>query len=220
MTLDITKPKDRKRARKELIWGDHGFLRLRFQNLNSIDDDMRRANQPSPEHLEVFAAQGVKTILNLRGASDKGYYLLEEEACKALGMTLINYQIYSRDTPKKAAIHDLKKIYETMEYPAVMHCKSGADRTGLAGVLYKHFKMGLPIDQALEQLRLKYLHIRQGKTGMLDFFFEDFLRYQDEGGELIFIDWIDNIYDPAEVKARFMSGWVGNTLTDKVLRRE
>ncbi|MEE9347867.1 MAG: sulfur transferase domain-containing protein [Robiginitomaculum sp.] len=218
--IDLNTPEGRKRARKELIWGDHGFLRLRFQNLRHIGLGMMRANQPSPEHLEKFAAEGVRTILNLRGVSDKGYYLLEKEACAALGLELIDYRVYSRDTPKKAAIHDLKRIYETIEYPAVMHCKSGADRTGLAGVLYKHFHMGAPIEDALEQLSLKYLHVRQGKTGMIDFFFEDFLRYQDGGGDLKFIDWVDEIYDPAEVKARFMSGWIGNTITDKILRRE
>lgn len=220
MGLDLTNPQDRKRARKELIWGDHGFLRYRFQNLHHIGGGMWRANQPSPEHLEKLAANGIKTILNLRGESPKGYYLLEKEACARLGLTLIDYRVYSRDTPKKAAIHDLKKIYETMEYPALMHCKSGADRTGLAGVLYKHFHLGAPIEEALEQLRLRYLHVRQGKTGMIDFFFEDYLRYQAGGGVLSFIDWVDEVYDPADVKARFMSGWLGNALTDRILRRE
>lgn len=218
--LDLNKPDDRKKARRDLIWGDHGFLRIAFQNIHHIGGGMVRANQPSPAHLEAFAKQGVKTILNLRGPSPKGYYLLEKEACERLGLTLIDYRVFSRDTPKKDAIHDLKRIYETLEYPAVMHCKSGADRTGLAGVLYKHFHMGLPIKDAVEQLRLKYLHVRQGKTGMIDFFFEDFLRYQSGGGDLSFLDWVDEIYDPAEVKARFMSGWLGNTITDKILRRE
>ena len=220
MALDLNNPQDRRRARKELIWGDHGFLRLRFQNLHHIGANMWRANQPSPKHLERLAEKGFKTILNLRGESPKGYYLLEKEACEKLGLTLVDYRVYSRDTPKKAAIHDLKKIFETIEYPALMHCKSGADRTGLTGVLFKHFHMGLPIEEALEQLRLRYLHVRQGKTGMLDFFFEDFLRYQAGGGVLSFIEWIDEVYDPADVKARFMSGWLGNALTDRILRRE
>ena len=138
-------PNDRRKARRELIWGDHGFLRVAFQNLHQIGGGMIRANQPSPAQLKTYAGQGIKTILNLRGPSPKGYYLLEKEACEALGLTLIDYRVFSRDTPKKQAIHDLKKIFETLEYPAVMHCKSGADRTGLAGVLYKHFHMGLPM---------------------------------------------------------------------------
>ena len=218
--LDLSHSEGRKRARKELIWGDHGFLRLGFRNLHHIGGGMMRSNQPSPEHLKVLADNGVKTILNLRGPSDKGYYVLEKDACERFGMTLVDYRIFSRDTPKREAIHDLKKLFTEIEYPALMHCKSGADRTGLAGVLFKHFQLGQPISEALEQLRLRYLHVRQGKTGMIDFFFEEFLAYEAEGGDLTFLEWVDEIYDPADVKARFMAGWIGSTITEKILRRE
>jgi len=218
--LDLSHSEGRKRARKELIWGDHGFLRLGFRNLHHIGGGMMRSNQPSPEHLKVLADNGVKTILNLRGPSDKGYYVLEKDACERFGMTLVDYRIFSRDTPKREAIHDLKKLFTEIEYPALMHCKSGADRTGLAGVLFKHFQLGQPISEALEQLRLRYLHVRQGKTGMIDFFFEEFLAYEAEGGDLTFLQWVDEIYDPADVKARFMAGWIGSTITEKILRRE
>ena len=217
--LNLNLPADRKRARKELIWGDHGFLRLAFQNLHHIGGGMMRANQPSPEHLKAFADKGVKTILNLRGPSPNGHYLLEQEACEALGMTLIDYRVFSRDTPRKDAIHDLKRIYAEIEYPCVMHCKSGADRTGIMGVLYRYFHMGDTIEQAMEQLKFKYLHVKQGKTGMLDFFFNDYLKYAKEH-DIEFIDWVETVYDPADVKARFMSGWIGSTITEKILRRE
>ena len=218
--LNLDDPKDRKQARRQLIWHDHGFLRFVFQNLHDIGGGMMRANQPSPEQLKVYADKGVKTILNLRGVSPKGYYLLEKEACDDLGLALVNYRVFSRDTPSKQAIHDLKKIFATIEYPAVMHCKSGADRTGVVGVLYKHFHLGEPISDAMEQLRLRYLHMRHGKTGMLDFFFNEFLRYEAGGGPLEFIDWVDEVYDPVDVKRRFTSGWKGDAVTDKVLRRE
>ncbi len=219
MTLDLSTKKGRKQARRELIWGDHGFLRLRFNNQHHIGGGMYRANQPSPERIERLAQDGFKTILNLRGVSDKGYYLLEKEACEKHGITLVDFRMYSRDTPKKKSIHGLKELFEQIEYPALMHCKSGADRTGITGVLYKHFHLGAPIEEAVEQLKLKYLHMKAGKTGMLDFFFDDYLKYR-ESGELPFIDWVDQIYDPADVKARFMSGWIGNIMSEKILRRE
>lgn len=218
--IDLNIAADRKRARAELIWGDHGFLRLAFRNLHTIGQGMMRGNQPSPEHLAVYAKDGVKTILNLRGESPKGYYLLEKEACVALGLALIDYRVYSYESPSKKAIHDLKRIYAEMDYPCVMHCKSGADRTGVAGVLFKHFQMKQPICEAVEQLRFRYLHIRHGKTGIIDFFFEEFLRYETAGGALSFIEWVDDIYDPVDVKARFQANVKGDAITGKVLGRE
>lgn len=219
MTLDLTTPQGRKQAKKDLIWGDHGFLRVWFHNQHHIGGGMYRANQPSPKRIEKLAKDGIKTILNMRGESDKGYYLLEKEACEKHGITLVDFRMYSRDTPKKESLHGLKDLFETIEYPCLMHCKSGADRTGIAGVLYKHFHLGVPIEDAVEQLKIKYLHMKAGKTGMLDFFFDDYLKYA-EAGDLSFMDWVDQVYDPADVKARFMSGWIGNILSEKVLRRE
>ena len=64
---------------------------------------------------------------------------------------------------------------------------------------------------------MKYLHVRAGKTGMLDFFFETYLA---EGVGKSFIDWVEQDYDPQVVKARFMSSWWANILVDKILRRE
>jgi protein tyrosine/serine phosphatase len=217
--LDINTEQGRKQAYKDLTWGDHGFLRLWFANRHDIGGGMFRENQPSPKRIAKLADEGIKTILNLRGESDKGYYELEKEACEQHGIALVNFRMYSRDTPQKDRIHGLIKIFEEIEYPAVMHCKSGADRTGITGVLYRHFHMGIPIEEAIEQLRFKYLHVKAGKTGMLDFFFNDYIEYA-KTNDISFIDWIDTDYDPADVKARFMSGWIGNTISEKIMRRE
>lgn len=217
--LDLKTKQGRKQAYRDLTWGDHGFLRLWFSNRHDIGGGMFRENQPSPKRIAELADEDIKTILNLRGASDKGYYALEKEACDKHGIKLIDFRMYSRDTPKKDRIYGLKALFEEIEYPAVMHCKSGADRTGITGVLYRHFHMGVPIEEAIEQLKFKYLHVKAGKTGMLDFFFNDYIEYA-KTHDIGFIDWIDTVYDPADVKARFMSGWIGNTISEKILRRE
>ena len=162
---------------------------------------------------------GIKTNVNLRGESSKGFYLLEKEACEAHGITMVDFRVYSRDTHTVEKIRGAKKLFESIEYPAVIHCKSGADRTGIMGVLYRHFHMGDSIEVALEQLSFKYLHVKQGKTGMLDFFFKDYLAYAQHQ-EIEFIDWVETVYDPADVKARFMAQWSGNPVTELILRRE
>ncbi len=217
--LDLSNASDRRRAYRELTWGDHGFLRARFANHHDIGGGMSRENQPSPKRIAELAKNGIKTIVNLRGESPKGYYLLEVEACAAHGIKLVNYRMYSRDTHSVEAIKGARDLFESIEYPAMMHCKSGADRTGIMGVLYRHFKMGDPIESAVEQLLFKYLHVKQGKTGMLDFFFKDYLLYARDH-DIEFIDWVETIYDPDDVKARFMEQWSGNPITELILRRE
>ena len=219
MGLDLNNPADRKRAYRDLTWGDHGFLRRRFANHHDIGGGMYRENQPSPKRIAEWAEMGIKTNINLRGDSPKGFYLLEKEACEKHGITMVNFRVYSRDTHTPEKIRAAKELFESIEYPAVMHCKSGADRTGIMGVLYRHFHMGDTIEEAMEQLKFKYLHVKQGKTGMLDFFFNDYLKYAKTHG-IEFIDWVETVYDPADVKARFMEQWSGNPVTELILRRE
>ena len=218
--IDLATPAGRRRARKELIWGDHGFLRLKFRNLHRISDEMYRANQPSPEHIAQYAKElGLKTILNLRGESPKGYYLLEKEACARNGIELVDFQMFSRDIPPPENVLAAKKLFDSIAYPALMHCKSGADRAGIMAVLYMHFRKGQPIAEALEMLSRKYLHIRQGKTGVLDFFFETYLAEGASNG-LSFQEWVEKGYDRAALKAKFLKTRKSKLNVDELLRRE
>ena len=218
--IDLTTPRGRRRARNELVWGDHGFLRVKFRNLHRISDEMYRANQPSPEHIARYAKElGLKTIINLRGQSPKGYYLLEKEACERHGIQLVDFQVFSREVPTAESVLQAKKLFDSITYPALMHCKSGADRAGVMSVLYQHFRKGLPIDQALEQLSGKYLHVRHGKTGVLDDFFETYLAQGKPAG-LSFEDWVSRGYDHKAMKARFLRGRKSKIDVDQFLRRE
>lgn len=218
--IDLSTPAGRRRARNELVWGDHGFLRVRFRNLHQISDEMYRANQPSPEQIERYARElGIKTILNLRGASPKGYYMLEKEACERNGIRLVDFQMFSRDAPSPESVLAARDLFESIAYPALMHCKSGADRAGVMAVLYQHFRKGMPIDAAAGQLSRKYLHVRQGKTGVLDFFFETYLKEGQPRG-LEFVDWVASQYDRTEVKARFLKTWKSKMNLDRLLQRE
>ncbi|MAK60412.1 MAG: protein tyrosine phosphatase [Ponticaulis sp.] len=218
--MDLSTEKGRKRARYELIWGDHGFLRLRFQNLHQISEEMWRSNQPSPEQIAEHAKErGIRTILNLRGASPKGYYLLEKEACEKHGITLVDFQVFSRDTPTRERIFEAKELFESIAYPALMHCKSGADRAGLMAVLYKLLREGVSIEEAQKQLSFDYLHIKHGKTGVLDEVFETYAAFNQET-PMPFLDWVRDHYDREQIKSDFLASGKGKLRLDQMLGRE
>lgn len=221
---DLTTDAGRARAKRELIWGDHGFLRIAFQNLHQISPEMWRANQPSPKQVRAHARErGIKTILNLRGESTKGYYLLEKEACEAAGIRLVDFQVFSRDTPTKEALFAADQLFQQIEYPALMHCKSGADRAGLMSVLYQLLRQKVPFEDAMEQLSFKYLHVKHGKTGMLDAFFDAYRKFNASRAEADwkpFLDWVRDDYDRLTVKSEFLNEFGRGVQVDKILGRE
>jgi protein tyrosine/serine phosphatase len=218
--FDLTTPAGRKAAEKDYMWwGDHAFLRKLVKNRHWIDAKLMRGNQPSPQQLKALKDQGFKTIINLRGG-DGSFALLEREACASLGLELVDLVVTSREVPSRERVLNAKTMFETIEYPAFMHCKSGADRAGLMSVLYAHFVLGQPIAEAKGQLAWKYLHAKIGKTGVLDYMFERYLADAEPAG-VSFIDWVkSDAYDPAALKADFRAGWWGSLLTEKILRRE
>jgi protein tyrosine/serine phosphatase len=218
--FDLVTPRGRLRTYLDYLWKDHAYLRLRFSNAHWVSDELLRTNQPWPFQLAEWKRQGIKTIVNLRGGFDASFHALEKDACEKLGLKLVDFTITSREVPSRARVHGAKALFETLEYPALMHCKSGADRAGIMSVFYLHFRKGLPIREALEQLSLKYLHVKHGKTGVLDYTFERYLAEGEPKGQT-FIEWVDSpAYDEAAIKADFRSNMWGRLLTEGLLKRE
>ena len=200
--VDISTPEARRRARLHFDWFDHAILRRWWKNFHQIDDGVYRANQPSPERLAEFRDMGIRTILNLRGAAQHSQYLFEREACDALGLTLIDHRLYGSDLASADEILGLLDIFRSMERPVVMHCKSGADRTGFAAALYLHVIRDVPVVEAKRQLHWRYAHLRRSKNGILDLFFEAYLETAAPRGVSL-TDWIRKDYDPDALRARF-----------------
>ena len=219
--FDLETPAGRAHAYLRFLWDDHAWLRLGFQNAHWVSPELVRTNQPWPFQLKWWAARGIRTVLSLRGEREAAHYALEADACRRLGMTLVDHLVIgSREAPTLDQVLEAKRLFETIEYPCLMHCKSGADRVGLMSVLYAHFRLGQPMRLAIRQLSLRYGHFRQGHTGVLDYVFERYLADSEQTGES-FLEWIGNPdYDHLTVKSQFRAQWWGALVTERLLRRE
>ncbi len=218
--FDLTTPPGRRRAVLDYLWEDHAYLRLGFTNAHWISDELVRTNQPWPFQLRGWAERGIKTVINLRGGKETSFRALEVDACRRYGLEMVDFVVASRDIPTREQVQGARTLFEAVRYPALMHCKSGADRAGLMAVLYKHFRQGETVAQAASQLSLKYLHVRAGLTGVLDYWVNRYLAEGEPAG-LSLEDWVsDPTYDPAAMKADFRAKWWGTLLTERLLRRE
>jgi protein tyrosine phosphatase (PTP) superfamily phosphohydrolase (DUF442 family) len=203
----------------DMLLVDHGIFRLFYLNKHRLSAEAVRAAQLAPHDIRRLSQDGIRTIVNLRGERDCGAFRLEQKACAAAGIELVNFKLMSRAAPDKATIRAAADLLGSIAYPMAMHCKSGADRVGLMSVLYKHLRQGEPIEVAKRQLSWRYGHFSNADTGVLDAFFDSYLAF-NRTTPIAFLDWVDRHYDPAAVRASFKpSGWV-TLLTGKLLGRE
>jgi protein tyrosine phosphatase (PTP) superfamily phosphohydrolase (DUF442 family) len=203
----------------DMLFVDHGVFRLAYQNRYRLGEGAWRSAQPAPHHIDNLARMGIRTIVNLRGARYCGSYWLERQACARNGVHLEDFQMRSRAAPSRNEIFGARDLFNRIEYPMLMHCKSGADRAGLVSALYLIARENVPVEQAVNQLGLKYGHIRQANTGILDMFFE---RYLEDNARtpMAFFEWVEKVYNPGDLARAFNANGWANLLVNGVLRRE
>lgn len=216
----LTSGWDRFRAWSHMILNDHGIFRLAYLNAHLVGGKLWRMAQPAPHQIARFARRnGVRTVVTLRGGREYGAWPLEKEACERAGIELKEFVVRSRAAPDRETILAAQEFFQTLAYPALVHCKSGADRAGFMAALYVLIVEGGTADEALRQLHWRYGHFRFAKTGILDAFL---LAYREEGERqgVPFLTWVRDTYDPQRLEREFRPGFWSNVLVDGVLKRE
>ncbi len=201
------------------LFVDHSVLRLAWDNFAEvIPAKLYRGNHPTPARLARLKRKlGLVTLINLRGHRKCGSDALSRDAAGRLGLIHIDMAFESRGAPHRDRILRFAEIYRTLQTPALMHCKSGADRAGLASALAIIFEGGTSA-QALRQLSLRFGHFKRSKTGILDAFF---LLYAEQAeGRVPFLDWVRDQYDEDKLRASFRVHGLSSFVNDHILARE
>jgi protein tyrosine/serine phosphatase len=124
------------------------------------DGKLYRSAQPSAGDLAAYAkTYGVKSVINLRGAHPgEPWYDDEMRASNELGLRHIDLALSARRELTPAQISSLKEAFSEAPAPILVHCKSGADRTGLAAALFLLEIERVPAAAAASQLSVLYGH--------------------------------------------------------------
>ena len=201
-THDITDQNDRKQSRFYTRWIDHEILRLRWHNFHEISPNIYRSNHPTHERFEMYASMGIKTILNLRGATHHCHYKFEFESCKNLGLDLINISLSARKAPSRETMLHVLDILRSLETPTLIHCKSGADRTGLVSAIYLMAIKGQKVETAKKQLSIRFFHLKFTQTGILDYILS---KYENriKSQYISFNEWVYSEYNAEEIKCEY-----------------
>lgn len=203
----------------EHVFVDHAVFRYLYLNRHLVAPGVERAAQPSPRHIRAAARRGVKTIVNLRGARPCASYLMEQEACARYGIALVDFMMTSRAPPRRQDIVRFDRIMAEAERPVLLHCKSGADRAGLASALHLILNEDRPVEEALGQLSWRYGHFGSARTGVLDAFLRAY-QADNAASPVDFRTWAAERYDPQAVAAGFRSRRLASLLADRLLGRE
>ncbi len=198
---------------------DHAFFRVFWRNwAEVVPGKLYRANHPTPAGLATLARRvGLRTVINLRGEKPNGSTTLSVAAAGGLGLRHVFMAFESRGAPHRERILRFHELYSSLPAPILVHCKSGADRAGLASGLAILFEGGTS-EQASRQLSWRFGHIRQSSTGILDAFFR--LYAMTGEGRLPFLQWVRDEYDEADLRRGYSAGSFATFLNDRVLARE
>jgi protein tyrosine/serine phosphatase len=116
-----------------------------------VTAQLYRGPQPSEAELDQLAAQGVKTIVDLRFG--KRHAKQEIHKARMLGLNYIHMPLGYLIPSKKKIKHILSIIRNPKCQPVFLHCHYGQDRTGMVVAIYQVQDQGTPLEEALKDMQ-------------------------------------------------------------------
>lgn len=116
-----------------------------FDNLYKINDSIYRCEQPGNKDFVELENLGIRSVLNLRN------YHSDQDGGKNSNLLLFRVKMNAHRIEDKDIIMALQ-ILCTAPKPIVVHCKHGADRTGLIIAMYRIIYQNWTKEQAVNEL--------------------------------------------------------------------
>lgn len=142
------------------ILGYQAGLRAEGNFREVLPDQFYRSAQLSSRSLDkAIRDYGIRTVVNLRGAQpDAAWYREEREVVKKHGARLVDFPMSASRKLDAARAQELVALMKSAARPILVHCWTGADRTGLVSVIYTNQVAGMDEEKAERQLSAYYGH--------------------------------------------------------------
>jgi len=106
-------------------------------NFFKVDDHVYRGAQPTDQGFKDLAKLGVKTVIDLRQIGEHSQEH-EQQVVSELGMKYISVPMKGLSSPDDKKVADvLSMLIDESKGPVFVHCKRGADRTGMVIAVYR-----------------------------------------------------------------------------------
>ena len=157
-----------------------GQVKEPLPNFQQVNQNLYRGAQPPAGGLKILAGKGIKTIINLRGASDETR--AEERQARALGMKFFNLKFPPLSKPDFSQIDQaLALINDPANQPVFVHCKHGEDRTGTVIACYRMTQDQWNDEQAIaeaKQFGMSFVQISMKR--FIHKFYEQRIKFRDK----------------------------------------
>ena len=110
---------------------------------------------------KTIRGRRIKTVLNLRGINvAEAWYRAERAAAIGSGAALVDISMSSSQWMSRAQLKMLVRVLDRCEYPLMIHCQWGAERTGLVSAFAELLRPGATLGDAKAQFSLYYMYVR------------------------------------------------------------
>jgi protein tyrosine phosphatase (PTP) superfamily phosphohydrolase (DUF442 family) len=117
-------------------------------NFGEVTPNLFRGGQPGAEGFKTLKEMGVGIVVDMRGGSNEH----EKVAVTKLGMRYVSIPWHCTFPSDEPMARFLKLMQENRDKKVFVHCRLGADRTGMAVAAYRMAREGWSADEALLEM--------------------------------------------------------------------
>ena len=143
----------------------------------------------------------VGTVLNLRGINvAEAWYRAERGAVTGAGATLVDISMSSSQWMSRDQLKAIVRVLDTCDYPLLIHCQWGAERTGLVSAFAELLRPGSTLDDARAQFSPYFMYARVKDGVIMAEHLDQYAAWMDKHGWTHsperFREWIDHGFEP------------------------